>query len=218
MTKTYRINGKEIEELGYLINGSENIVDKFNSLLEALSDKEESKDLAFDDFLENKYGQREEEEEVCFNCGGTGIHTYEGTKQDWNKIITPEVIKKAAEGSNEDQRKMVGLEPKQEECKHKWKYTETETFNKSWLNNSNCEICDKCGYYVEKPKQPTSLKSEIQDILLDYRHDIGTSEEGTDKILKLLQSHLVKEIGEYDIASWNAEDLQQDIIKIINNL
>jgi hypothetical protein len=178
MTKTYRINGREIEELGYLIDGSENIVDKFNSLLEALSDKEESKDLAFDDFLENKYGQRgEEEEEICFNCGGTGIHTYEEPKQDWNKIITPEVIKKAAEGSNEDQRKMVGLD-----------------------------------------KQSTSLKEEIQDILLDYRHDIGTSEEGTDKILKLLQSHLVKEIGEYDIASWNAEDLQQDIIKIINNL
>lgn len=71
--KTYKIGNKEIEGVQIVPNKNEVYSYQVNQilyfLLEALSEK---KDLAFDNFLENKYGGREEEpkpNKKCVTCG-----------------------------------------------------------------------------------------------------------------------------------------------------
>lgn len=113
-------------------------------------------------------------EDVCFHCGGTGIHTYE--------------------------------EPKQEACK---------TLS-----------CPASGYHTHEPKQSTSLKEEIVNLMDKNSSWEGMSEDimeiVTDKILSLIQSYLVEEIEEQGkrVAPENYDIYQarQDIIKIINAL
>lgn len=83
--------------------------------------------------------------------------------------------------------------------------------------NDDCPSC--------KPKQSTSLKEDL--------HDYFLSEEAIEEILKLIQSHLVKEIESKKIkndiepkgGNWSTQDvinlqntLIEDIIKIINNI
>lgn len=159
--KTYKIGNKEIEEFDVNELNHDYTAKKYNQLLEALTDKEESKDLAFDDFLENKYGQREEE-------------------------------------------------LKQEECEH------------DWVGFSAIE-CSRCRKRDDKPKQSTSLKEGITEIV---SHSISVHTI-TDSVLKLIQSHLLKEIEKVEATQYVKKDseLSQtytqaklDIIKIINNL
>lgn len=222
--KTYYINGKEINALygnsDYWKKkyGLEEIVETVNSLLEALSEKKEGKeeicfncggsgihtyekDLAFENFLENKYGGREEECERCkfdklpgeytlpfnyeikhtcskgeeepqleckheperYGSNCKKCHKYmfnpehgkwfpKEEPKPWDKILTEDVIRKAAEGSNEDQRKAVGLEPK------------------------------------------SSLREDCENILIEHHRNNLWTDIATDKIISLFKDTLLKEI------------------------
>lgn len=93
-----------------------------------------------------------------------------------------------------------------------------------------------CEPMVQEPKQSTSLKEdqlpsirtlkeEVYDSLLKmvksdrYRNTASTLEM-TEEILKLIQSHLVKEIKGKSFYGPDLEDMfwEKDIIKIINNI
>lgn len=82
-----------------------------------------------------------------------------------------------------------------------------------------CRVCDN------EPKQPTSLKEEIIETIWMAHGQSAVVPNTSDKILSLIQSHLVKEI-ENLTQETVLDDLKrefpvlykQDIIKIINNI
>lgn len=96
-------------------------------------------------------------------------------------------------------------------------------------------ILTKCALHTE-PKQSTSLKDAIQDLLLDYKHTqyngkpkYLTCGEVGDRLISLIQSQLLKEIDKLEVQivdDWTKEVGKQigyslnkeDIINIINNI
>lgn len=101
--------------------------------------------------------------------------------------------------------------PKQEECEHKWQSSTKLT-----------QSCEKCAFV--KTKQSTSLKEYVLRIVLD---NYGEPVQTTDKVLELIQSHLVKEIETLEPDKYmKMHDkrldgytfAKQDIITIINNI
>lgn len=82
-----------------------------------------------------------------------------------------------------------------------------------------------CEPMMQVPKQSTSLKEETEELIYKsiYR-DVLTTTETTDKVLKLIQSYLLKEIlelesiHESDEYTCGYEDAKEEIIKIINNI
>lgn len=208
MTKTYKINGREVsgiskwdkETLGVQETITEmcqrdlELKATITAILEALSDKEEhihTKECM--EGVENAVNNLKSvtncavctgklKEDVCFHCGGTGLHVYE------------------------------------EECKH----------DNEFIKDGECMAC--LGEKV-RSKQSISLKEEIRGKVLRYAiEDCDSDNAGlvADKILKLIQSHLVKEIeslpkskliqkaGDYYACGYG--DSRQDIIKIIKGL
>lgn len=172
MTKVYKINGREIPQAGIWQDGdyfSENSTEYvLNLLLEALADKEETKD------------------EIN---GKQGVLT-----DNFGKIFEPkqeEIIGGAGGDGYKDPLTGRGL-PKQEEYDH------------------------YMGYIGKTPesKQSTSLKEEIVEM-------ISEGKTSPDKILSLIQSHLVKEIEKNATiaGAWGIEVLEKKtLIKIINNI
>lgn len=194
--KTYKINGKEIERLSNKVYPSQDdfnreIHTKFNSLLEALSDKEDTNFEVWKHSEKDVYKQEE-----CLGC--------EANKEapEWKDAIKHT------------------CKPKQEECKHEWSRSTLDA------RFANCMHC-LAGKWIDKeePKQSTSLKEEITNILCDkqFLPQWRLSEE----ILKLIQSHLVKEMkqaeplrleGESPDFTQGQEWTMRQVIKIINNI
>jgi len=182
MTKTYKINGTEIERLSNKVYPSQDdfnreIHTKFNSLLEALN--------GF------KMPTRTPEQKQIEALSDKEKTIYQ-TKCDciyFNGITT-----KCA----------MHIEPKQEECKHDWIEYDREE------GNTPIDICRNCPA-ERKPKQSTSLKEEItQMIYWNRQAPINTA----DKILKLLQSYLLKEIENTELYSGDIKTIKE----IINNI
>lgn len=179
----------------------ENRVQKLEEIVKNLSDKEESKDLAFDDFLENKYGQRGEEEEdysyldnleqishcckakIFFKGAGKGLWCSSCKKEVFHTEYVEEPKQEECLKCNQYPFIEHTHEPKQEEC-HCGK-------NGHAINSINCPVH---GYYTV-PKQSTSLKEEVRKLVKECVY-VGelSSEKISDKILSLIQSHLLKEI------------------------
>lgn len=186
--KTYKINGKEI----FLLSGNsdywrkkyglEEIVETINSLIEALSDKEEVPSVTF-----------------SIPPGDKRMLTTDGGKT------------------------FVEYKPKQQECEHDYPYL-----------GDNQDICTKC--HEPRFKQSTSLKEEIWDNIdrglqyYQYHTDDKNiprteySKRLTEQTIKLIQSHLIKEV-QYKPIGFECDEYNQgynegmrDIIKIINNL
>ena len=204
MTKTYEINGKEIDvgdTLDY-IRFSE--VEKYilKQLLEALSDKEEK-------LWDSKEGQTN----YCPRCERDSRGVKTGMKHTCGK--------EEPNPSNSmvvEQKKWKGCGI----CNCKY----PQFCEGCYKADYKCRVCDK------EQKQSTSLKEslgrQIQEISGWMLDRVGGLVEA-DKILSLIQSHLVKEIIEkvdakYDDGNEKTHpekayfECKQDIIKIINNL
>lgn len=199
MTKTYKINGKAIQELESLykldLNPSAywNVVQsRFNQLLEALSDKEETK-LTTGDFV------KKDDKGKWVGCLG---YEKEGI------VVGTDPLK-------------VIEETKQEECEH----LKQKILHK--LDGSTEETCRDCGKDIGGSKQSTSLKEAAISLLTGYKTDDRNRFEVADQILKLIQSHLVKETETLEPSKYVQMDSEclegynickESIIKIINNI
>lgn len=223
MTKVYKINGKEIQGFeGRKIQstfgeGVELPVEqaKINELLEALSDKEEVKPCRgcelhalenMTGFIPNKcVGDCKPKQEECeHEISSKQVHDNKGTYH-----IAGNTCLKC--GLHELD---WGTKPEQEECKHDYPYL-----------GDNQDICTKCN--IPRPKQSTSLKEDLEYILDTYYSGTRSMDNAREGILKLVQSHLIKEIeNECQVYACSRKCggisprciLDTDIIKIINNI
>lgn len=194
MTKTYKINGKEIK--GF--NISKDILGEFapehkiDELLEALSDKEEhlhTKQCM--EGVENAVNNLKSvtncavctgklKEDVCFHCGGTGLHVYE------------EEFKSVCQKCPRYPNAIIGMLDKDGKC-------------------------DKC-----TPKQSISLIKQIDD-LTKWVHSDEKIEEIIQVIQSHLVKEIELLVpGKYTLIdhelSSTYTQAKLDIIKIINNL
>lgn len=118
------------------------------------------------------------------------------------------------------------VEPKQEE-----KDTNSQVSKHLQKDVYKQEVCQKCPRYpnalvgmLDKdgncnrctPKQSTSLKEDLEYILDTYYSGTRSMDNARDGILKLIQSHLVKEIKQHNTPGEYI--YTEDIIKIINNI
>lgn len=122
--------------------------------------------------------------------------------------------------------KCVGdCKPKQEKCEHDWIHLNKENVD---IKYEYCKTCKATR--IPELKQSTSLKEslgrQIQEIS-DWRLNRTGGLVEADKILKLLQSHLVKEVETLEPDKYmKMHDkrldgytfAKKDIIKIINNI
>lgn len=281
MTKTYKINGREVsgiskwdkETLGVQETITEmcqrdlELKATITAILEALSDKEEEVKMYYRKSPETNWEELEHtkgrihpkekpcykeehihtkecmegvenavnnlksvtncavctgklKEDVCFHCGGTGLHVYEE-----ECTCTP-----MFNNTVEDTSDCKVHQPKQEECKH-------ERYGlKSDRRGVFCLKCDTLLGLSEdeylngnKVKQSTSLKEDRNSLkyqvsYLLWNENNFTKEETdrySDQILKLLQSHLLKEVEKNATiaGAWDIEVLdKKTLIKIINNI
>lgn len=207
MTKTYKINGKAIQELESLykldLNPSAywNVVQsRFNQLLEALSDKEEEIETGGWRIYKTK----------------NGYWRYERNDGHYIDFKTVEAARLHAKEQNPEIE-----EPKQEECLH----LKQKILHK--LDGSTEETCRDCGKDIGGSKQSTSLKEAAISLLTGYKTDDRNRFEVADQILKLIQSHLVKETETLEPSKYVQMDSEclegynickESIIKIINNI
>lgn len=110
--------------------------------------------------------------------------------------------------------------PKQEECEHDYPYLGDNQdictkCHEPRFKQEECLKCNQCPFveHTHETKQSISLKESCEKHVRNM--DI-TSSEATEKIFKLIQSHLLKEIQ--PITNLNGEIEHEDIIKIINNI
>lgn len=88
-----------------------------------------------------------------------------------------------------------------------WSHTKEEIRKAKSLKEGITELV--------RNKQSTSLKEHIRGIVLD---NYGEPVETANKVLELIQSHLIKEIELERIKNDYIELRQDEIINIINNL
>jgi len=179
MTKTYKINGKEIPQAGIWEDGKGNFrgmatEDVVNQLIEALADREGY-------------------------CGWCDM----GVTKSGHLKECPDYKPK--------QEDVFGYNVKIDEQ----------------MPKDTIRLEDKKGNSIEI-KKSTSLKEEIIETIWTSHGQSTIVPNTTDKILSLIQSHLLKEIellpkskliqkaGDYYACGYG--DSRQDIIKIINNL
>lgn len=246
--KTYKINGKEIKGFNIPkdILGEFAPEHKIDELLEALSDKEEHK---------HNYKNHPSGCMVC-NCEEEPKQEILEEMSDGTKVVSSlpkqEGINICRHGVPLKRECFMCKEDKK--CNHKEKYTEEEMYLKDLMDNSSYKLCEDCKCYVKqeeclgceankettewkdvikhtcKPKQSTSLKEKIYSKIIDYSYQETTTEETVNEILKLIQSHLLKEMPEEKDVQFEVftsdvmarrmgyNDCIRDIIKIINNI
>lgn len=201
MTK-YIINGKEIYPMSQVQLSSPEfeIRHKFNLLLEALSDKEEEKKYPPIEELLKKgyiggeleatpYKEKVESVEV-FVCPIHGDTKYNLKPTHYCKYKVGEVCNCDCVCNLKQE------EPKQEEWKGcgicNCKYP--QFCEGCYKADYKCRVCDN------EPKQSTSLKEECEKLVRNI--DI-TSTQATNKIISLVQSHLLKEIEKLEIRAYS---------------
>lgn len=199
-------------------------------------------------------------EEICFNCGGTGIHTYSKESEstpckthDWinydrepnntpidicrNCPVTREckswdtedgqtnscnLCEYLARDHSEESKRIAELNQKHNCGKEEMKQEECKRCVDRWNINlqHTCALGTPTGEIGTK--QSTSLKDDWDNLDVPY---LTTKEK--DKVLKLIQSHLLKEVEQVEPTQYVKKDseLNQtytqaklDIIKIINNI
>lgn len=219
MTKTYNINGKEVK----IDEASPR--DTLISLLEALSDKEK-----------DKFSPTEELLKMC-NKGYIGGELEHEIYKPGEPLLKPKKEDCGACDYEEKHNRKITL------GRH--------TCTKQKVCEGDCYFCNPLGWADRnpastvttessekmrlehmknrEPKQSTSLKEEIAKLMIK-ENEIGRSitvnwfNFTAEKITKLIQSYLVKEIEScFRSMSSNSQydcgfsDAKQDIIRIINN-
>lgn len=155
-----------------------------------------------------------------YKINGKEIQGFQGR---WDGTAEGKINELLEALSDKEEKGYVGFDdawdtPKQ--CIHGI-YLVDNTICDKCLKTKKCVTCGENDHDYCTPKQSTSLK----ELIIQKLVYVGIRKKTYDDLIKeaediisFIQSHLIKEIGEYDTASWNAEDLKQDIIKIINNI
>lgn len=193
MTKTYRINGREVSFDGGGV---------IQELLEALSDKEE--------------GNRKCEHGVypiyeCKKCIKQALEEPKQEKCNWKPDGTnTEKCSKCDKWKYWYEEQTTSCQPKQEECKQKNRLTDM-SYEEA--------IATPGIHIINHPKQSTSLEGKIERIIGLHTHEdrIDKTDIAED-VLSLIQSHLIKEIEMLMLDGFMHEATKKRIIKIINNI
>lgn len=216
---TYVVNGKKID-------ASVGALAICIQLLEALSDKEEKCKWCKAGIPENCVEQSDLAETVArldkqalkdsemheIEIPGPTYSDKEKCEHDWFNAYKGNTF-------------CINCKVKKEECDCKEKSCKPDCTTKHTCHVYSCEKC--------KPKQSTSLKEEIIETIWTAHGQSAIVPNTADKILSLLQSHLIKEIPEEkDVKilgqTWEGKlsaanncgynQSREDIIKIINNI
>lgn len=208
MTKTYRINGKEIErlELGepMSLNSSrtENII---NQLLEALDQKKEQCEHIYKEWSDSQ---------LCFICNKCGVLPKEECKHDGKYNLTNERGVYTCDGCGRKTTHEEAVNFGKEEPKYTLREIEVDKDTFDNMPNYKIHLPDcVCGNHTK-----STLKEKIEKIV----YDSGTRStwDDTDKIISLFKDTLLKEIDKLPMNYGTADNFisKTDTETIIQNL